>query len=104
MNKAKERKKTDLFVDFVLYEYVKGDPKEVKIKQKPAFVHQGVHYYTVSFENKNATIPQFSASDFPQDVIGKRTFRWENAEDIGLNYNKQNPVYENIIKLLKKRF
>ena len=101
MNKTKKRKKTYLFVDFVLYEYITGDPKELKTKQKPAFVHQGVHYYSVSFKDTNATLSLFSASDFPQDVIGKRTFRWQNAKDIG-NPFEQNPVYENIIELLQK--
>ena len=81
----------------MLYTYFKGGPKKEGIKQKPSFVHQGVYYFTTFFEATNATI---SSSDFPNEVIGKRTFRWENAEDIP-EKEKQNPVYLSLIKLLR---
>ena len=55
--KGKEKK--TFFVAFVLYHYA---------------AHQGVYYFTVSFQHINAT-------DFPKDLIRKRTFKKENAED-----------------------
>ena len=55
----------------MFYTYYKGDIKKAGIKRKPSFTHQGVSYFLVEFKMKNATI---SVTDFPSNVIGKRTF------------------------------
>ena len=72
-------KRKHFFIEYMFYTYYKGDLKKAGIKRKPSFTHQGVYYFLVEFKMKNATI---SVKDFPSDVIGKRIFRWENAEDI----------------------
>ena len=98
LNEAKKKKqKKTFFVEFVLYQYVKGNLKELGIKSRKAFTHQGVHYRTVSFDDQTATI---KATEFAKVNRNERIFRWENVEDIGDN-DKQNPVYVQVINLLK---
>ena len=99
MNETKKRnKKKTYFVDYQIFTYYKGDLKESGIKQKPAFTHQGVHYFIWNFDAKSVTI---KATDFPKDVINKRTFRWLNVEDLG-NRRRENPEYTMIIELLRQ--
>ena len=90
MGEAKRRKvKKTYFVEFLLYTYFKGNLKESGIKQKPAFTHQGVYYFTISFQEKNATI---KANDFPKELIGSRIFRWTEVEHFE-NPEKDNPDF-----------
>ena len=83
MGEAKKRnQKNTYFVPYVLYWYFKGDKKDLEesgIKQKPAFIHQGVYYFTTSFSAQSATI---KVSEFPREIVGKRIFRWEDADNI----------------------
>ena len=97
LSEAKKRKeKKTFFVEYVLYDYYAGDMRESAIKTRKAFTHLGVTYFPISFEATTATI---KASEFPKDVVGKKTFRWINPEDVGSGSN-ENPVYVNIIQLL----
>ena len=95
--KAKAKEKKTFFVEFVLYQYVKGNLKELGITSRKAFTHQGVHYITVSFDDQTATI---KATEFLKVDKNERIFRWENADDIG-DPDKQNLRFWHVINLLK---
>ena len=83
---------------FLLYYYVKGDLKELAIKSKKAFTHQGVHYIRVRFDdNESVTI---QATKFINVDKNERIFRWENADDIG-DPTTQNPKYIDVMNLLR---
>ena len=72
--KNKAKAKDFFFVDSVLNQYFKGDLKESSIATRKTFAHDGVHYFTLSFEASNVSI---KATNFPNDVIGHKVFRWE---------------------------
>lgn len=95
--KKKKKEKKTFFVEFVLYQYVKGNLKELGIKSRKAFTHQGVHCITVSFDDQTATI---KATEFLKVDKNERIFRWENADDIG-DPDKQNSRCWQVINLLK---
>ena len=95
--RAKAKEKKTFFVEFVLYQYVKGGLKELGIKSRKAFTHQGVHYITVSFDGQTATI---KATEFLKVDRNERLFRWENADDIG-DPDKPNSRFWDVITLLQ---
>lgn len=66
-----------------------------RMKKKPSFKHNGNSYYIDNFEIRSATI---EATEFPKDVIGKRTFKYETNEDE--IEGKQNKTFIDILKLL----
>ena len=51
-----QNKEKPFFISFHIYKYYKGNLKESGIKQKPAFIHQGVYYFTFSFAIQSATV------------------------------------------------
>ena len=87
----KKKQKHTYFVQFDIFTIRK--PKNEKIK--PSFKHNGNSYYIDSFEIRSATI---KATEFPKDVVGKRTFKYEANEDE--IEGKQNKSFIEILKLL----
>ena len=114
MTEAKNRKKEKTyFINCFIYEYYRGDLKESGIRQRPAFTHQGVHYFLFNSEPMSATVSlpdTFTVSGketvnvkdtLKKENINKKIFRWINQEDIG-DWKSQNPKFVDVINILQK--